>query len=118
MDAFIDTILGIAKLILWLGLIAGGVIYIFSPSRGRALFIRVFWVAVGLSVAIAALNSLAVSLSGITAGWLLLLLAIAASVIAYSIRAVGRRGTHKPELRGVERTPLVPQHLDGDDDRQ
>lgn len=117
MSVLIDIIADVAKLILWLALIAAALIYMFNPRQGRALLIRIFWAAVGLSVAFVALNSVAVSLAGIGAQWILLLLALGASFIAYLVRAA-RRGEHKLELRGAERTPLVPQHLNGEDEQQ
>jgi hypothetical protein len=117
MDALIDIIADVAKVILWLAVIIAALVYMFSPSQGRGLLIRIVWVAFGLSVALVALWSLALSLAGISWVWLLLPLAVGASVIAHWIRAV-RRPEHKTELRGAERTPLVPQHLNEEDDQQ
>lgn len=115
MNTLIDIAVDVAKAILWLAMIVGALAYLFSPNRGRALLIRVVLVAVGLSVALMALRSLALSLAGISALWLLLPLTAGVSLIAYWIRAIGRPD-HRTELRGAERTPLVPQHLNEEDE--
>lgn len=45
-----------------------------------------------------------------------LCLAIGISLIAYRIREARRRqGNAQAEVRGAERTPFVPQHLDGEE---
>lgn len=117
MDALIDIIADVAKLILCLAVIIAALVYIFSPGQGRGLLIRIVWVAFVLCVALVALKSLALSLAGVSLVWLLLPLAVGASLIAYWIRAV-RRPEHKTELRGAERTPLVPPHLNEEDERE
>lgn len=57
--------------------------------------------------------------AGNGAGWLglaLLCLAFVISLVAYRVREARRRqGNALAEVRGAERTPFVPQHLDGEE---
>lgn len=99
-----------------LAIFVTGLSYVLRFKGGLALARRVGWMAAGAFIILVLLPSIVSGLENSINLPLVLLLWLPASLIAYFIREQGK-GKASADLRGAERTPMVPQHLDGERQR-
>jgi hypothetical protein len=99
-----------------LAILVTGVSYVLRLKQGLAFARRLGWVAAGAFLFLVLLPPVVSGLEHSINLSFALLLWLPASVIAYFIREQGKGKTNS-DLRGAERTPMVPQHLDGERQR-
>lgn len=96
--------------LIMLALMVAGLSLILRLKSGLKLARCLGLLAAGIFIFLWLFEPVAVGLASSINRPLALVILLLASVIAYRLRA-GHKSKSGPELRGVERTPLVPAHL-------
>lgn len=104
------------KVLATLAILVTGFSYVLRLKGGLALARRIGWMGAGAFIILVLLPSIVSGLENSINLPLVLLLWLPASLIAYFLREQGK-GKANSNLHGAERTPMVPQHLDGERQR-
>jgi Ca2+/Na+ antiporter len=109
---FVSSLIGAVAAI---GLIFSGLIFMVSPKQGGEMLKRLAIFIVGALIGICLLQQF---VACIQFRPVLLLLGVAMSVAAFVIRESRQPRTpqHGSQHRGAERTPVMPTHIDDEED--
>jgi len=113
MDFLAALALGAIQVLATLAILVTGVSYVLRFKQSLAFARRIGWMAAGAFIILVLLPPIVSGLANSINLPLALLLWLLASLIAHFLREQGKGKTNH-DLRGAERTPLVPQHLDGE----
>lgn len=104
------------KTLITLAIILAGLSIILRSKKGVAFAGSIGVMAFVVFISFLLLQPITTMLENSIKGKLVLVVWLAAGVIAYFIREE-RKGKTNSDLRSAERTPVAPQHLDGERQR-